>query len=188
MRSHPWSSCTLSRRLYVPQKVSFPITLRYVDVMRQTNTDLEHAAESTMNDCWNVAGTPMLSKWVGRLCSIPGSQDTTSFWLQVCGLTTIEENTRLDTEMWITLSKKKEEIEIESWEKDKPMWRAARRERGSCKVPANGDDCATCLSDAQIQHCVPDALATPCIARDPAIYGSEIAKQHRSHRPQGNHV
>ena len=35
---------------------------------------------------------------------------------------------------------------------------------------------------------VPDALATPCIARDPAIYGGEIAKQQRSHRPQGNHV
>ena len=46
----------------------------------------------------------------------------------------------------------------------------------------------TSLSDAQVQHCVADALATPCIARDPAIYGGEIAKQHRSHRPQGNHV
>ena len=86
------------------------------------------------------------------------------------------------------IKKEKEEIEIESWEKDKPMWRAARRERGSCKVPANGEDCATSLSDAQVQHCVADALATPCIARDPAIYGGEIAKQHRSHRPQGNHV
>ena len=66
VRYHPRSSCTLSRRLYVPEKVSFLITLRYVDVMRQTNTDLEHAAESTVNDCWNVAGTPMLSNgWVG---------------------------------------------------------------------------------------------------------------------------
>ena len=83
---------------------------------------------------------------------------------------------------------KKEEIEIESWEKDKPILRAARRERGICKVSVSGEDCSTCLSDAQVQYCLPDALATPCIARDPAIYGGEIAKQHRSHRPQGNHV
>ena len=40
-------------KLYVPKVSSFPLPLKYIDVMRQTGTDSESAAKHTINFCWN---------------------------------------------------------------------------------------------------------------------------------------
>ena len=44
-------------KLYVPKEEPFPIPLRYVDVVRRTNTTLDVLVESRIEDYWNVVGT-----------------------------------------------------------------------------------------------------------------------------------
>ena len=57
----------LRQRLYVPSEVDFPIPLRYADVQRRTETDLDSMSESTIQYYWNVQGDISLSApWTGK--------------------------------------------------------------------------------------------------------------------------
>ena len=61
--------------MYVPSSVDFPIPLKYVDVTRRTETNLESASERIISDCWNVphcdaaGGDPM-----------PANRDLSDSW------------------------------------------------------------------------------------------------------------
>ena len=48
-------------QLYVPKEESFPIPLKYIDVIRSTHTDLDVAQEKRIDDHWNVDGKRNLS-------------------------------------------------------------------------------------------------------------------------------
>ena len=48
-------------KLYVPREESFPIPLKYIDVIRSTHTDLDVAQEKRVDDNWNVDGNRNLS-------------------------------------------------------------------------------------------------------------------------------
>ena len=48
-------------QLYVPKEESFPIPLKYIHVIRSTNTDLDVAQEKQFDDRWNVDGNRNLS-------------------------------------------------------------------------------------------------------------------------------
>ena len=48
-------------RHYVLQESSFPITLKYIGVVRRTNTTLDVWQESLIKDYWNVHGDRQLS-------------------------------------------------------------------------------------------------------------------------------
>ena len=39
--------------LYVQNEETFPIPIKYVDVMRQTRTSIDNASEHTLNEYWN---------------------------------------------------------------------------------------------------------------------------------------
>ena len=53
-------------KLYVPKETSFPIPLKYMDVVWLTNTTLDVLRESQINDWWNVDGDRELSgPWTG---------------------------------------------------------------------------------------------------------------------------
>ena len=53
-------------QLYVPKEESFPIPLKYIDVIRSTHTDLDVAQEKRIDDNWNVDGDRNLSdSWTG---------------------------------------------------------------------------------------------------------------------------
>ena len=53
-------------QLYVPIEETFPIPLKYIDVMRSTNTELDAAQEKRIDDYWNVDGDGRLSdSWTG---------------------------------------------------------------------------------------------------------------------------
>ena len=43
-------------KLYVPSEESLQIPLKYIDVVRQTNTTLDIMLESRTDDYWNVDG------------------------------------------------------------------------------------------------------------------------------------
>ena len=52
--------------LHVPTEGSFPIPLKYIDVVRRTNTTLAVLLESRIVDYWNVDGGPEPSgPWTG---------------------------------------------------------------------------------------------------------------------------
>ena len=40
----------------MPKEESFPIPLKYIDVIRLTHSDLDVAQEKRIDDCWNVDG------------------------------------------------------------------------------------------------------------------------------------
>ena len=53
-------------QLYVPQEESFPVPLKYIDVIKSTHTDLDVAEEKRIDDYWNVDGNRNLSdSWTG---------------------------------------------------------------------------------------------------------------------------
>ena len=50
----------------MPEEESFPIPLKYIDVIRSTHTDLDVAEEKRIDDYWNVDGSRNLSdSWTG---------------------------------------------------------------------------------------------------------------------------
>ena len=50
----------------MPTEESFPISLKYIDVTRTTDTTLDVMSEKNTDDCWNVDGDRDLSvAWTG---------------------------------------------------------------------------------------------------------------------------
>ena len=53
-------------KLYSPREESFPIPLKYIDVLRTTHTNLDVMQESRIDDYWNIDGSRDLSdSWTG---------------------------------------------------------------------------------------------------------------------------
>ena len=53
-------------KLYSPREESFPIPLKYIDVSRTAQTNLDVMQESRIDDYWNVDGSRGLSdSWTG---------------------------------------------------------------------------------------------------------------------------
>ena len=53
-------------KLYSPKEESFPIALKYIDISRTTQTNLDVKQERRTNDYWNIAGSRDLSDyWTG---------------------------------------------------------------------------------------------------------------------------
>ena len=48
-------------KLYSPREESFPFPLKYIDVSRTTNTNLDVMQEKRIDDCWNIDGSRDLS-------------------------------------------------------------------------------------------------------------------------------
>ena len=53
-------------KLYTPREESFPVPLKYIDVIRATHTTLDVMQESRIDDYWNIDGSRDLSdSWTG---------------------------------------------------------------------------------------------------------------------------
>ena len=53
-------------KLYSPREESFPVPLKYIDVTRTTQTDLDVKQERRIDDYWNIDGSRDLSdSWTG---------------------------------------------------------------------------------------------------------------------------
>ena len=60
-------------QLYVLADESFPIPLRYSDVIRRTHKTLDMLQQSWMDDYWNVDGDRNLSEpWTDFMCNLRG--------------------------------------------------------------------------------------------------------------------
>ena len=53
-------------KLYDPDNETFPIPLKYVGVMRQTQTSINNVSEQIINDIWTEAkGVDLSEEWAG---------------------------------------------------------------------------------------------------------------------------
>ena len=57
-------------KLYSPREESFPIPLKYVDVSRTTQTNLDVMQESRIDDYWNIDGSRDFVWFVDRFHSV----------------------------------------------------------------------------------------------------------------------
>lgn len=125
--------------LFVPTPDNCPVPLDYIDVMRESRTDIEDD-EREIKDYWYDADPRNLSSaWTG----------STLFWLlkpkpppgqmYVQGrLTKIQKTTRpasVRTEEWIRMSKNDQTKEIELWRVESAKRDQARREIGLWEIP-----------------------------------------------------
>ena len=73
-------------QLYVPREESFPIPLKYIDVIRSTHTDLDVAQEKRIDDYWNVDGCRNLSdSWTGFTRFILLNETLPKRYIYICG-------------------------------------------------------------------------------------------------------
>ena len=117
---------TWSPDKHVPQNSSLPSPLRYVDVMRQTDSD--NAAEQTINVFGNIDDALMvLDCWVGRTRFKRVRTRSPEFYKFVHGhLSNIQRTTMSDTilpEAWVTMSMKEKQHKIEHWEGTNPNYK-----------------------------------------------------------------
>ena len=104
-------------KLYGPVNETFPIPFKYVDVMRQTHTNVDHVSENVINDNWIETKNVNLSEdWTGTT----RSQILRTRFLEGCEWvkrrpSKIQKTTRPDSirrEAWIRLSEKQKQEDI----------------------------------------------------------------------------
>ena len=58
-------------RLYTPKESDFPAPLKYVDVHRHAETNLDSPSERTIDGYWNVSsGLALSDQWTGKQTSL----------------------------------------------------------------------------------------------------------------------
>ena len=108
-------------RLYYPVESDLPIPLKYIDIMRVTETDIEDKVESRITDHWiNAEGNLTLSSpWVGRTMFHLLRPNPPAGYKWIAGrLTKVQETTRPDDiwpEMWNAMSKKHRNKAVQAW-------------------------------------------------------------------------
>ena len=114
----------------MPKEETFTIPLKYIDVTRSTQTDLDVMEEKKIDDCWNVESCkPLSDSWRGF----------TKFTLlkekhpkkKTCGPgRKIQTTTRPDyvwPEVWTKIGKAAQNREKQEWVKEKPKLDNARK-------------------------------------------------------------
>ena len=129
-------------KTYVPTEDTCPIPLKYLDIMRKTETNLEHLGESEIRDYWTREGEVELSApWTGRTIiwillpdPPPGHRHNNG------RITRIQKTTRPDSiwpEDWGRYGPEKQQKEIDDWNRESANRLEERTRRGFLKVEAH---------------------------------------------------
>ena len=152
--------------LYLPTEAESPIPLRFLNILRTTETDLEHIYEAKIEDYWTEDGAPSLSSpWTGKTMFTLLRPDPPAGMKWAAGrLTRIQATTRPDSiwpEIWTSLSKKNKQIEIDKWSKENAEGEEARRKQGISKVEEEETDefCKILAKAKQNHSCL---MPRPC--------------------------
>ena len=126
-------------KLYSPREESFPIPLKYIDVSRTTQTNLDVMQESRIDDYWNIDGSRDLSDWfldrfhpVYTLLSEKPPEGYIYLW-SGGRLTKRHSTSRPDhlwPELWGGMARNAKLTEKHKWAIEKPKLDNARRLRG----------------------------------------------------------
>ena len=116
----------------MPKEETFPIPVKYIDVTRSTNTDLDVRQEQKIDDYWNVNSSKHLSdSWRGftKFILLKEKPPKGYLWSGV-RLTKIQTTTRPDhvcPEVWTKIGEAAQNREKQEWAKEKEKLDNARK-------------------------------------------------------------
>ena len=168
-------------KLFQPTEENCPIPLKYIDVMRTTETNLEDKSLSKIEDFWGSADTASSPKRGGKPCnaelSEPWTGKTTfellrplppSGYSYIEGrLTKTQETTRpgnIWPEIWRSMSQKMKREAILAWEIEGTKRDKAREQRGIKFVPEEEiDEYTKILAEAYQKLALPEVPSMPIL-------------------------
>ena len=120
---------------YSPREESFPIPLKYIDVIRTTHTNLDVKLEKRIDDYWNIDGSPDLSDpWTGFTQFTPVDEKAPDgYTWSGERLTRNQLTSRSDhlwPELWKSMGKHAKLKEKQKWAEEKIHLDNARKLRG----------------------------------------------------------
>ena len=121
--------------LFIPQNNDSPIPLKYLDVMRHTQTNLDDLSDFSIRDLWTTAEEhiSLNDSWIGSTTFHLRKPEPPKGHKWVAGrLTKVQQTTRPDNiwpEIWTTMSKRQQGIAIRDWGIESKLREEARRTR-----------------------------------------------------------
>ena len=121
-------------KLYSPREEAFPIPLKYIDVSRNSHTNLDVKQERRIDDYWNIDGSRDLSDpWTG-FTQFTLLQEKTSRRIYVVRGQTDEKTAGLDVRSFMArtlekIGKNAKLKEKQKWSHEKPQLDNARKLR-----------------------------------------------------------
>ena len=122
-------------KLYSPREESFPIPLKYIDVSRTTDTNLDVMQESRIDDYWNIDGSrDLCDSWTSftPFILLEEKPPDGKMWSgeRLTRRQVTSKPDHLWPELWIKFGRNAELKEKQKWSNEKPKLDNARRLRG----------------------------------------------------------
>ena len=154
-------------KLYSPREESFPIPLKYIDVSRTSQTNLDVLQESRIDDYWNIDGSRDLSdSWTGFTQFALLSEKPPDGFLWSGERLTKRQATswpdHLWPELWTKLGRNAKLKEKHKWAIEKPKLDNARRLRGFYSIDPEDMKFNEIIKNARRKLETPVAPAMPC--------------------------
>ena len=154
-------------KLYSPREESFPFPLKYIDVSRTTQTNLDVMQERRIDDYWNIDGSRDLSdSWTGfTQFTLLSEKPPEGYMWSGERLTKRQATSRPDylwPELWRGMSKNAKLREKHKWAIEKPKLDNARRLRGIYFIDPEDMEFKEIIKNARRKLETPMAPAMPC--------------------------
>ena len=152
---------------YWPREESFPIPLKYIDVSRTTQTNLDVKQEKRIDDYWNVDGSRDLSDhWTGftQFILLEEKPPDGYMWSGK-RLTRKQLTSRPDylwPELWEKMGKNAKLKERQKWSNEKLHLENARQLRGIYFIDLEDKEFKETIKNARKKLETPMAPAMPC--------------------------
>ena len=154
-------------KLYSPREESFPIPLKYIDVSRTTNTNLDVMQERRIDDYWNIDGSRDLSdSWTGfTQFTLLEEKPPDGYMWSGERLTKRQATSRPDhlwPELWTKLGRNAKLREKQKWSIEKLKLDNARKLRGIYFIDPEDKEFKETIRNARKKLETPMAPAMPC--------------------------
>ena len=154
-------------QFFVPKEESFPIPLKYIDVIRSTHTDLDVAQEKRVDYHWNVHGNRNLSdSWTGFTRSTLLNETPPKGYMWSRERLTKFQTTSLPDHMepdaWTRIGKAAQRRKKQEWAIEKPKLEHARDLRGIYSIDPSDEEYKDITKNARRKLKTSKAAAMPC--------------------------
>ena len=168
-------------KLYSPRKESFPIPLKYIDVSRNTHTNLDVMQERRIDDHWNIDGSRDLSD--SRTCftqfTLLEEKPPDGFMWSGERLTRKQLTSRPDhlwPELWIKMGSNAQVKERQKWSHEKPKLDNARKLGGIYFIDPEDKEFTETIKNARKKLETSIAPAVPCKTSKKGKHGATRGK------------
>ena len=170
-------------KLYSPREESFPVPLKYIDVSRTTNTNLDVKQEKRIGDYWNIDGSRDLSDyWTGFTQFILLEEKSPNGYMWFGWRLTRKQLTsrpdHLWPELWKKMGKNAKLKEKQKWSNEKLHMESARKLRGIYFIDPEDKEFKDTIKNARKKLEIPVAPAMPCkIIKNKKNCGSDASNK-----------